>query len=187
MKKESLREYIASDLFRNCGQITWKAFIIHLFYSRSFKITFWLRLTSYATKKNQRILRAIFKNKYRRICRHYCVDIPYTTSIGKGLLIYHGFGIVIHKHAIIGNNVTLSHEVTLGDEKGHSPVIHDKVLISPGAKIFGEVTIGTNSIIGANSVVIHNVPDNSVSVGIPNRILEKKNNSSINRNYWEAL
>lgn len=183
-KTESLVEYIKSDLFRNCGELSWKKFFIFLIFSRSFKITFWLRMTSNASIRGNRILKGIFKLKYRRICRHYNIDIPYQTKIGKGLLIHHGFGIVINKRAILGNNVTLSHEVTIGDEKGHSPVVNDKVIISPGAKIFGKVIIGKNSVIGANAVVINNVPENSVSVGVPNRNFERKDTVGPNRNYW---
>jgi serine O-acetyltransferase len=185
MKGESLTEYIKSDLFRICGKINLKDFVNHFLFDNQFKVTFWFRVTSYLARNNHPILMPFLKFNYRRVCRRHALDIPYQTKIGKGLLIYHGFGIVINKNAVLGNNVTLSHEVTIGDEKGHSPVIGDKVLISPGAKIFGEVTIGENSIIGANSVVIHSVPVNSVSVGIPNRVLDKKNASQANRNYWE--
>jgi len=185
MQDNSLIESIKADLYRNCGELSLKEFFIHLFFSRSFKITFWLRLTAYASKKNCHLLKDILKYKYRKICRTYCVDIPYQTIIGKGLLIYHGFGIVINEKAILGNNITLSHDVTIGDEKGFSPIIQDKVIISPGAKIFGHITIGENAVIGANAVVNKDVPANSVSVGVPNHNLGRKNNDTSKRNYWE--
>jgi serine O-acetyltransferase len=183
--KENLKEIIKADLYRNCGKVSVKQFLIHLFYSRSFKITFWLRLTANASEKRRNVLKKLFLMKYKRVCKHYCVDIPYMTSIGSGFLIYHGFGIVIHRDAVIGKNVSISHQVTIGSEKGFSPTISDKVIISPGAKIFGKVEIGENSVIGANAVVVKDVPANSVSVGIPNHSFEKKHTDTSIRFYWE--
>ena len=88
----------------------------------------------------------------------------------------HGMGIVIGETSIIGDNVTIYHGVTLGGvslAKGkRHPTIGNNVLIGAGAKILGNITIGDNSKIGANSVVLKAVPENSVAVGIPAKLLK---------------
>ena len=94
----------------------------------------------------------------------------------------HGMGIVIGETSIIGDNVTIYHGVTLGGvslEKGkRHPTIENNVIIGAGAKILGNITIGDNSKIGANSVILKDVPKNSVAVGIPGKIITKNNSGS---------
>ena len=91
-------------------------------------------------------------------------------------------GIVIGETSIIGDNVTIYHGVTLGGvslEKGkRHPTIENNVIIGAGAKILGNITIGDNSKIGANSVILKDVPKNSVAVGIPGKIITKNNSDS---------
>lgn len=97
------------------------------------------------------------------------------TTIGKGtFLAYGGIGVVIHKKAIIGKNVNIGQQVTIGGRSNISqlPIIGDNVFIGAGAKILGDVIIGDNVVIGANSVVISNAPENSVLAGVPARILK---------------
>ena len=88
-----------------------------------------------------------------------------------GLFIDHGAGVVIGETAEIGNNVTLYHGVTLGgtgkDEGKRHPTIGDNVLIGTGCKVLGPITIGANSRIGANSVVLSCIPANATAIGIP--------------------
>ena len=105
------------------------------------------------------------------------IEIHPGAAIGKGLFIDHGMGVVIGETSIIGNNVTLFQEVTLGGtgkEKGkRHPTIGDDVVIGAGAKVLGDITIGDNSYIGANAVVIKDVPQNSTVVGVPGRITKQ--------------
>ena len=100
-------------------------------------------------------------------------------TIGKGLFIDHGHGVVIGETAIIGDNVTLYQGVTLGGtgkEKGkRHPTIKDNVMISAGAKVLGSFTVGENSKIGAGSVVVNEVPPNCTVVGIPGRVVKRDN------------
>ena len=103
------------------------------------------------------------------------------STIGEGLLIAHTQNIVIAQGAIIGKNVTIYNGVTLGavsKDKGESdfrfPRIKDGAIIYIGAKILGPVTIGRMAIIGANAVVLQDVPDGCVAVGVPAHILEHK-------------
>ena len=96
---------------------------------------------------------------------------PSRATIGDGLFIDHGAGVVIGETAEIGNNVTLYHGVTLGgtgkDEGKRHPTIGDNVLIGTGCKVLGPITIGANSRIGANSVVLSCIPANATAIGIP--------------------
>ena len=115
----------------------------------------------------------------QRAARKTGIEIHPGATIGKGLFIDHGSGVIIGETAIIGDNVTLYQGVTLGGNgketgKRH-PTIGDNVMISAGAKIIGSFTIGENSKIGAGSVVINEVPPNCTVVGIPGRIVRQEN------------
>ncbi len=105
------------------------------------------------------------------------IDIHPAARIGRRVFIDHGIGVVIGETAVIGNDVTIYQGVTLGGvnlTKGkRHPTIEDGVVIGSGAKILGNITIGANAKIGANSVVIKNVPADSTAVGIPARVIKK--------------
>jgi serine O-acetyltransferase len=101
-------------------------------------------------------------------------EIYYSANIGSGLKINHGLGTVIGARSIIGSNVLIHQGVTLGDKNGGRPNIGDFVTIYAGAKILGEITVGNYSVIGANTVLLIDVPPNSVAVGNPGKILRKK-------------
>ena len=105
------------------------------------------------------------------------IEIHPGAAIGRELFIDHGMGVVIGETAIIGNNVTLYQGVTLGGtgkEKGkRHPTVGNNVVIGTGAKVLGNIIIGDNSYIGANAVVIKNVPPNSTVVGVPGRITKQ--------------
>ncbi|MBE6071538.1 MAG: serine O-acetyltransferase [Clostridium butyricum] len=112
------------------------------------------------------------------------IEIHPGAKIGKGLFIDHGMGVVIGETAEVGDNVTIYHGVTLGGTGKHKgkrhPTIGDNVLIGTGAKILGPITVGNNAKIGANSVVLHNVPEGATAVGIrAKNIVKVKSNSSI--------
>jgi serine O-acetyltransferase len=106
------------------------------------------------------------------------IEIHPSATIGHGLFIDHGIGVVIGETAVIGENVTLFQGVTLGGtgkERGkRHPTIGDNVVIGAGAKVLGNITVGKDSMIGANAVVIRDVPDNSTVVGVPGRIARTK-------------
>lgn len=106
------------------------------------------------------------------------IEIHPGATIGKGFVIDHGMGVVIGETTIIKDNVTLYHQVTLGGtglEKGkRHPTIMNNVTIGAGAKCLGNITIGENVKIGANAVVLKDVPDNHVAVGVPARNIEPK-------------
>ena len=99
------------------------------------------------------------------------IEIHPGAKIGRGLVIDHGMGVVIGETAEIGDNVLLYHGVTLGgtgkDKGKRHPTVGNNVVIGAGAKVLGPIYIGSNSKIGANSVVLNNVPEGATAVGIP--------------------
>ncbi|MBI4723773.1 MAG: serine O-acetyltransferase [Rhodomicrobium sp.] len=106
------------------------------------------------------------------------VDIHPGAKIGRRFFIDHGAGVVIGETAVVGDDVTLYHGVTLGGtswRKGkRHPTIGNGVLAGAGAKILGPVTVGAGARIGANSVVIEDVPEGATVVGIPGRVVRDK-------------
>lgn len=120
----------------------------------------------------------------QRAVRKTGIEIHPGATIGKGLFIDHGSGVIIGETAVLGDNVTLYQGVTLGGtgkETGkRHPTIQDNVMISAGAKIIGSFTIGENSKVGAGSVVLKEVPPNCTVVGVPGHVV-KHNNVSIPR------
>ncbi|HID86910.1 MAG TPA: serine O-acetyltransferase [Anaerolineae bacterium] len=103
------------------------------------------------------------------------IEIHPGARIGPGFFVDHGMGVVIGETAELGENVTLYQGVTLGGtslkkEKRH-PTIGDNVVIGAGATVLGPITVGENSRIGANSVVVKDVPPNAVVVGVPGRVI----------------
>lgn len=105
------------------------------------------------------------------------IEIHPGATIGPGFFIDHGMGIVIGETAEVGADVTLYHGVTLGGTSSNKgkrhPTIGDRVVIGAGAKVLGAITIGSDSRIGANAVVVKSVPPNSVVVGVPGQIVKR--------------
>ena len=116
------------------------------------------------------------------------IEIHPGAVIGKEFFIDHGMGIVIGETAEIGDHVMLFHGVTLGgtgkDKGKRHPTVKDNVVIGAGAKVLGPVTIGENAKIGANSVVLKDVPDHCSAVGVPASVIPsgKKCVSSVDHN-----
>jgi serine O-acetyltransferase len=93
-------------------------------------------------------------------------------EIGPGLVIVHSIGVVINTNVRAGRNLVIEHGVTIGAEKGRSPVVGDNVFIGAGAKIIGPVTIGSDVKIGANAVVTRDLPSGATAVGVPARVVK---------------
>ncbi len=106
------------------------------------------------------------------------IDIHPAARIGRRFFIDHGMGVVIGATTIIGNDVLLYQGVTLGgtgNEHGkRHPTLGNNIVVGSGAKVLGNIEIGSNSRIGAGSVVIDNVPENSTVIGVPGRIVKQK-------------
>lgn len=112
----------------------------------------------------------------QRAVRKTGIEIHPGATIGRGLFIDHGSGVIIGETAELGDNVTLYQGVTLGGtgkEQGkRHPTLKDNVMVSAGAKVLGSFTIWENSKIGAGSVVLKEVPPNCTVVGVPGRIVK---------------
>lgn len=105
------------------------------------------------------------------------IDLPCEATVGRRFRIDHFGGVVVSGDTVIGDDVTIRNGVTIGlkrqDDPG-SPVIGNNVDIGAGAKVLGKIRVGDNVIIGANAVVIRDVPANSIAVGVPARIIPRR-------------
>lgn len=142
--------------------------VFEVFMYPCFKIMIYYKIAHYLYLKKHYIMARYISEKGKRKTG---IEIHPGATIGKNLFIDHGVGVVIGETAIIGDNVTLFHGVTLGGtgkEKGkRHPTIGNNVFIGSGAKILGNINIGDNVKIGANAVVLKNIDANSTVVGIP--------------------
>lgn len=103
----------------------------------------------------------------------FAAVVPPGAQLGRGVLLgYKGLGIVIHRRAVIGDRANIGAHVTIGGRGDYQgvPVIEDDVLIGTGAKILAPVRVGKGARIGANAVVLHDVPAGATAVGVPARI-----------------
>jgi serine O-acetyltransferase len=119
-----------------------------------------------------------------RVAQHlFAVDIDVAAELGPGIVIYHGFGLVIGRGARIEGGCHLFHGVTLGnrgsewvgsDEPDGQPCLEYNVVVGAGAKILGPVRVGQNSMVGANAVVLKDVPEFAIVAGVPARVVGKR-------------
>lgn len=139
------------------------------------------RLSSLLWKRGMRYLARLLAFLARMISN---VDIHPGATIGQRFFIDHGAGVVIGETAEVGNDVTLYHGVTLGGtswNKGkRHPTLGDGVLVGAGAKILGPINVGKNARVGANSVVVQDVPEGCTVVGIPGKVVKVKEAGRLN-------
>lgn len=121
-------------------------------------------LTRWLVTTNSAFLKEIISNK---LMVKYGMDVAKSSQIRKNLKIEHYNGIVFGIGTIIGDNCTIYQQVTIGQKNGEYPVIGNNVVIYPGAKVLGGITVGDNAVIAANAVVLHNVGNGEVVAGIP--------------------
>lgn len=134
---------------------------------------------SFKAQIRHKIAKYFYNKKHYFIARYITektkrktgIEIHPGATLGNGIFIDHGIGVIIGETAIIGDNVTIYHGVTLGGtgkENGkRHPTVEDGVFIGSGAKVLGNITIGKNSKIGANAVVLKDVKSNTTVVGVP--------------------
>ncbi len=130
-------------------------------------------------KIGNRYLRAPFSIIYRsafRYCRNiYGIELPYSVQLGRAVIIEHQGGIVIHGATVIGDGCIIRQNCTLGvrsmDALSDAPILEEDVSVGAGAVILGRVTIGKGASIGANAVVLQDIPAGATAVGIPARVI----------------
>lgn len=163
-------------------------YVRYLITNASFKITFWFRLSSYLKSKTgffYKILYCIIIMIYKHYQYLTGIQLSVDSKVGGGLCFAHFSCIIIAGDSVIGKNCTIFHGVTIGSvrgPKGGAPKIGDNVVLSAGVQVIGNVKIGNNVIVGAGAVVVHDIPDNSVVVGNPAKIVS--NNGKINVSYY---
>jgi serine O-acetyltransferase len=112
----------------------------------------------------------------------FSVVLPPSAVIGKDVVLgYSGLGTVIHARAVIGNRVVIGAGITIGGKTPHYevPVIEDDVDIGAGARILGPISVGRGAIIGANAVVVKNVPPGAIVAGVPARLIRMREGYSL--------
>ena len=123
-------------------------------------------------------LSIVYRWMYRKCRNHYGIEVPYSAKIGRRVVFEHQHGIVIHGNSEIGDDSILRQGCTLGnkslDRPHDAPTLGKRVNVGAGAKILGAVTIGDDAVIGANSVVLKNVPSGMIAVGLPAMNIAKK-------------
>lgn len=129
-----------------------------------------------------KLLRAPFSFLYRRmfvhVRNHYGIELPYSVQVGRRLVIEHQGGIVVHGDTVIGDDCIIRQGVTLGnrslDARFDAPILGNRVNVGAGAKVLGKVRLGDGSSVGANAVVLCDVPPGATAVGIPAKILQPR-------------
>jgi serine acetyltransferase len=120
----------------------------------------------------------LYRMFYRKIRNTYGIELPYTVLLGRRVIVEHQHGIVIHGNSVIGDDCIIRQGVTIGnrylDQPFEAPKLGKRVNIGAGAKILGNVTIGDDVCIGANAVVISDIPSGQTVVGIPAKIIHSK-------------
>jgi serine O-acetyltransferase len=123
-------------------------------------------------------LSLLYRMMFRRCRNVYGIELPYSATLGRRVVIEHQGAIVIHGNCRIGDDCIIRQGCTLGnktlDKPFDAPTLGNRVNVGAGAKILGAVTIGDDAAIGANAVVLTDVPAGAVAVGIPAKILPKR-------------
>lgn len=189
MRLNRLIEYIKSDLYRYTEDTNLLSFIKTYIFRGSFRYIFWVRINSAVVHSTlfKYTLFPITWLIWSRYSYKYGISIPYKTKIGYGLKVNHFSGIIINSNSTIGDNVTICQGVTIGNNEimndVKSPIIQDCVYIAPGAKIIGNIVIGDNAIVGANSVVVKDIPSKKIVGGIPAKIIKDNPRDDVKNQY----
>lgn len=129
------------------------------------------RLMQWSTRRRLGPL-AMFFNKLNAVCCQ-CI-IGRRADFGRGFVLIHSQGIVINTDVVGGERIYLEHQVTIGAERGRSPVLGNDVFVGAGAKVIGSIAVGDGARVGANAVVVHEVPAHTTVVGIPAKIVSRR-------------
>ena len=160
--KKDISRWIKEKDLETLNYPAWKYFHYLMLYYPEFRNLFYHRL-----KKINLFLPKVIELFYPSLNTLYI----HTKSIGAGLYIEHGFSTIISAESI-GENCWINQQVTIGfSNKSDCPIVGDNVRIAAGAKVIGKVRIGNNSVVGANAVVVKDVPDNCTVGGVPASIL----------------
>ena len=128
-------------------------------------------------------LSLLYRSLYRHCRNHYGIELPYTAKLGRRVVIEHQSGIIVHGSCEIGDDCILRQGVTLGNKSPQcpqdAPKLGRRVNVGAGAKILGLITVGDGAIVGANAVVVHDVPEGATAVGIPAQVVRVRSKANI--------
>ena len=154
--------------------------LLKSFISRRTSFHLWLRLTQY----KDGFFYPYCNIRYELIQKKYGILIPSKTLIGYGLYLGHYLGVCINGSTIIGNNVNLSQFTSIGANEGNAAIIGDNVYIGPNTCLVENVKIGSNSTIGAGTIVTKDIPKNATVAGVPAKVLNYNNPGRFIGNPW---
>lgn len=163
---------------------------INILTDSSLMITFWLRICSWLFYKENifaKVALVPVKVIYKFTELLTGIQVPLWTQIGGGICFKHYSCIIIAGSVVIGENCTIHQGVTLGrtfaGKKSGVPYLEDHVVVFPGAKVIGNVHIGRHAVIGANAVVLDDVPANCVVAGVPAKVISSDSSKCFDE-YW---
>lgn len=174
---------IASDIRAKAawcyGSSNWKS-VVKTLLTDGTPAMFWYRFM----QGTRRWHLSPFEMLFNRLNTIFCgCIIGRGAEFGPGFVLVHSLGVVINGAVRGGANVKIEHQVTIGAERRQSPVLGDDVFIGAGAKIIGSVSIGDGARIGANAVVVHDVPAHTTVVGIPAKIVRRREGDNDSNNF----
>lgn len=173
---------VQSDYYRVYGKTASLLKIwLTSFRNHSIQYLLWMRLSSH--RKSLLFPFCAWRREHYE--KKYGLDIPDFTKIGWGFYIGHGIAIVINRTAVIGNNVNISQCTTIGSNSGHAALIGDNVYIGPNTCIIEDVQIGSNTTIGAGSVVTKSIEGGSTAVGSPCKVIGENQHPEYVHNRWK--
>lgn len=185
---------IASDIAREDKVVNFIHFFYNYCFKESVKVSVWLRLGSYLMTKKSFIYRLLYysvKVYYKHIEHKTGIQVPLGAHIAEGLKFFHHGCIIIAQSAKIGKNASIHQGVTIGrvfaGAKAGVPAIGDNVVIFAGAKLLGNIKVGDGAVIGANAVVVNDVPANAVVAGIPAKVISEDSNKCFNKKWGEIF
>lgn len=172
--KRDLKHHLDGTFYANPLQISLSR-ILRAFISPEFRVLFWFRVYHSLHKKGFRVIAYLM---YQHVKRRFSCDIAPEANLAEGIRIVHCSNIVIGPLASIGSDSVIFNGVTLGNKDVFNndwemPQVGENVLLGVGAKLLGGISVGNFAQVGANAVVIRDVPSCSVAVGIPAKIVKK--------------
>ncbi|MDE1513397.1 exopolysaccharide biosynthesis acetyltransferase VpsC [Vibrio sp. dsl-7] len=169
---------IKADLYRHTGRVSFGLVVKHLLLNAGFCYMFWFRLC----RSQNLLLRTLARVMHRMLSIRYQIQLPKETQVGPGLYLGHATGVIVNSTAIIGANCNLSPFTVIGSNQGQAAIIENNVYIGPHVALVENITLGEGAIIGAGSVVTHDVAKHTVVAGNPARVIRTSCHPSYIRN-----
>jgi serine O-acetyltransferase len=175
-----LLKLVSADLFRYGGAHGWLGFARTLIWEAGFRYTWVVRVGGFlrSQKWSRWGVYHLFKFWRHGLSLKLGIYLDFGTEIAGGLYIPHPYGIIVNRRSQIGENCNIAQHVTIGlksrDPNKGCPVLGNRVYVGPGAVIIGGINVGDDVAIGANCVVVKDVPSRAVVVGVPGRVVSMR-------------